>query len=164
MSTPLPGVHIFAVEDTYNFYLSQLRITIERAFGILVHHWAVLRRPLSMSALKVPAILTCLMKLHNFCIDEDSRRTPGTLKIDERQIQRVATRNTSRKNQKAGVPSAVAFDEAGRPVSLVGSGHHFRDEPGGRDKRPPARNDSRTPMRTMIQQVADQDLRRPKIN
>jgi hypothetical protein len=28
-------VYEYSAEDAYNFYLSQLRITIERAFGIL---------------------------------------------------------------------------------------------------------------------------------
>ena len=69
MSTPIPGLHISDAEDAYNFYLSQLRITIERAFGMLVHRWGILRRPLSMSIVKVPALVTCLMRLHNFCID-----------------------------------------------------------------------------------------------
>ena len=71
MATPVPGLRISDVEDAYNFYLSQLRITIERAFGILVHRWGVLRKPLSMSILKVPAIVTCLMRLHSFCIGRD---------------------------------------------------------------------------------------------
>jgi hypothetical protein len=33
MATPLKGF-LGGYEDTYNFYLSQLRITVERAFGI----------------------------------------------------------------------------------------------------------------------------------
>jgi hypothetical protein len=45
MATPLRGVQE-GPEDAYNFYLSQLRITIERAFGVLVHWWAILRAPL----------------------------------------------------------------------------------------------------------------------
>ena len=87
MGTPLPGLNISAAEDAYNFYHSQVRITIERVFGILVHRWPILWRPLSMSILKVPAIVTCLMRLHNFCIDHDSHRTPGATYVDERAIQ-----------------------------------------------------------------------------
>jgi hypothetical protein len=45
MATPLRGVQD-GPEDAYNFYLSQLRITIERAFGVFVHRWAILRAPL----------------------------------------------------------------------------------------------------------------------
>jgi hypothetical protein len=92
MSTPIPGYNISEVEDAYNFYLSQLRITIERVFGILVHRWNIMRRPLTMSALKVPALVTCLMKLHNFCIDHDSRCTPIPIHEDERFVRYVARR------------------------------------------------------------------------
>ena len=44
-ATPIPALSITITEeeDNYNFYLSQVRITIERAFGILVHRWGVLR-------------------------------------------------------------------------------------------------------------------------
>ena len=64
----------------------------------------------------------------------------------------------------------------------MGSGHHFRDEPGGNGRRPsaegggarcrgdasvtggrPVAEGADTPMRAMLQQVADLDLRRPDI-
>ena len=57
-------------EDAYNFYQSQLRITIERAFGMLVHRWAILRGPLVVPVMKVGNLLNCLCILHNYCIDE----------------------------------------------------------------------------------------------
>ena len=163
MATPIPGVHISEIEDAHNFYLSQLRITIERAFGILVHRWGVLRRPLSMSILKVPAIVTCLMRLHNFCIDYDSRRTVRATDRDERNIRNLAAR--VRKDPKTNQsPTAVFLDKNGVPKDLMGSGHHFRDEPGGTGHRPASKKDGRTPMRRMMKQVADLDLRRPNIN
>ena len=157
MSTPIPGLHISDAEDAYNFYLSQLRITIERAFGILVHRWGILRRPLSMSIVKVPALVTCLMRLHNFCIDHDSRRTPSPRQADERAIQRSA-------GQMKGNPSAVTLGQHGAPEDLLGSGHHFRDEPGGRGRRPGVVQRERlTPMREMMKKVADLDLSRPTL-
>ena len=131
MSTPVPGLNVTQVEDAYNFYLSQLRITIERAFGILVHRWGVLRRPLSESILKVPALVICLMRLHNFCIDTESCRTPAPirddLRDDEAHIQRIARRHHA---------PAVSIDKRGIPTDLMGSGHHFQDEPGGTGRRP----------------------------
>ncbi len=45
MATPLKGF-FGGHEDAYNFYLSQLRITIEQAFGVLVHRWAILCAPI----------------------------------------------------------------------------------------------------------------------
>ena len=38
MAVPLKGQQM-GYKDAYNFYLSQLRIMIERAFGVLVHRW-----------------------------------------------------------------------------------------------------------------------------
>ena len=156
MATPVPGVHLSDAQDGYNFYLSQIRITIERAFGILVHRWGILRRPLSMSILKVPALVTCLMKLHNFCIDYDSKRTAGSYRRDEASIRRMARKEKG---------TAVSLDGNGVPIELSGSGHHFRDEPGGtgrRPVRPPSKKD--WPMRKMIKHCIDHDLRRPTIH
>ena len=160
MSTPIPGYNTSEVEDSYNFYLSQLRITIERAFGILVHRWNIMRRPLTMSALKVPALVACLMKLHNFCIDHDSRCTPSPIHEDERFLRYVARRNKAR---------YFELDTTGRPTALIGSRHHFRDAPDGRGRRPLWQPDKEgevtkvTPMHKMIEQLAAGDFRRPPI-
>jgi hypothetical protein len=157
MATPIPGTQITEVEDAYNFYLSQIRITIERAFGILVHRWGILRRPMSMSIRKVPAIVICLMRLHNFCINYgDSRCTPAPRSRDERHIRRRAATQRTSNNERH---SAVSLDSNGIPSALVGSGHHFRDVARGRRPRPT--NNDMTPMRKMIKKVADADLRRP---
>lgn len=171
MSTPVPGFHVTEIEDAYNFYLSQLRITIERAFGILVHRWGILRRPLSMSILKVPAIVTCLMRLHNFCIDYDSRHTSSPLRDDERTIQGAARRchgqrqkQRQRRGQQQPVQSAVMLNDHGAPADLMGSGHHFLDEPGGTGRRPVTSSRDETPMRLMIKKVEELDLRRPTIS
>jgi hypothetical protein len=58
------------VEDAYNFYQSQLRITIECAFGVLVHRCSIFRGPLNVPLFKVVPIVHSLCKLHNFCINE----------------------------------------------------------------------------------------------
>jgi hypothetical protein len=68
MATPLKrflGQH----EDACNFYLSQLRITIEQAFGVLVHQWAILHAPLVCPIAKISLLVLSLIRLHNFCID-----------------------------------------------------------------------------------------------
>ena len=48
MATPFKGSNS-GVKDAYNFYHSQLRINIECAFGMLVHRWGVLRKPLPVN-------------------------------------------------------------------------------------------------------------------
>ena len=60
MTVPLKGSPC-GHEDGYNFYLSQLHITIERAFGVLVHRWLILRAPLVIPLQKVPALVESLL-------------------------------------------------------------------------------------------------------
>jgi hypothetical protein len=59
-------------KDAFNFYHSQLRITVEGAFGMLVHKWGCLRKPLPMNipVSKQTRLVIGLCKLHNFCIDQ----------------------------------------------------------------------------------------------
>jgi hypothetical protein len=74
MATPFKGASE-GPKDAYNFYHSQLRITIECAFGILVHRWGLLRRamPVNISLMKTIALVVALCKLHNFCIDANEK-------------------------------------------------------------------------------------------
>lgn len=55
-------------KDAFNFYHSQLRITIEGAFGMLVHKWGCLRKPLptNIAVSKLCRLVLALCKLHNF--------------------------------------------------------------------------------------------------
>jgi hypothetical protein len=69
MSFPFKGGKT-EIEDSYNFYQSQLRISIEQSFGVLVHRWAILCGPPVVSIAKVSNLVSCLCKLHNFCINE----------------------------------------------------------------------------------------------
>ena len=46
--TPHPGKSLPKDQDSFNFYLSQLRVIIEQSFGILVSTWGILWRPLSV--------------------------------------------------------------------------------------------------------------------
>jgi hypothetical protein len=69
MAVPFKG-NVTRLQDSYNFYQSQLRITIERAFGVLVHRWAILRGPLVVPLSKVPPLVSALCSLHNFLINE----------------------------------------------------------------------------------------------
>ncbi|KAL7482050.1 hypothetical protein ACHAW6_007737 [Cyclotella cf. meneghiniana] len=118
---------ITADEDAYNFYHSQVRITIERAFGIFVHRLGILRRPLSVSMLKVPPLVMALMKLQSFCIDSNHGTTPSTFHLDEHSIHRMASFHGSAETTRNA--TAVHLDSRGIPDELIDSGHHFRDLP-----------------------------------
>ena len=66
--------------DNFNFYLSQLRIRIEMAFGLMTKKWGILQRPLTNSLVSIKHLMCCVARLHNFCIDERLRTssTVGT--------------------------------------------------------------------------------------
>jgi hypothetical protein len=61
MAIPLRGQQS-GWKDGYNFSISQIRITIERAFGVFVHRWSILRAPLTIPILKVPALVETLVR------------------------------------------------------------------------------------------------------
>ena len=66
---PFSGAERYMVDfRTFNFYLSQLRVRIEMAFGRLVTKWRILKRALNYSTQKNIQIIRVCMKLHNFTI------------------------------------------------------------------------------------------------
>ena len=71
---PFPSSTLTEKEDDFNFYSSSSRIHIEQAFGILVAKWRILRDRLDFSLQHCTSIMSVCMKLHNFCIKEDSVR------------------------------------------------------------------------------------------
>jgi len=154
MAIPIPGKNVTSEEDAYNFYLSQLRITIERAFGIMVHRFGILRAPLSMSIKKVPPLVMCLMRLHNYFIDTSGRCTSAGLEDDEAYIQYRAWRADSQ---------AVFLDSNRVPADLLGSGHHRRDWAARRNHHARVVH-ADTPMRRMMEEVARKGLARPALN
>eukprot|EP00978_Attheya_sp_CCMP212_P000318 scaffold644_cov32-Attheya_sp.AAC.2 len=156
MATPILGASP-GVEYAYNFFHSQLRITVERAFGILVHRcWGILRKALSCSASRVGPLVMCLCRLHNFCVNENSSKTsPKPSHRDEAHILR-----TSRKRNMMN--NLVHFDpETGGPRELLGGGHHLRDlSSSGRNSEG---ENEKTPMDDMIDLVRERGLSHPLI-
>ena len=71
MATPYPNISDNCFKDDYNFYHSQLRISIECAFGMLVSRWGILQKPLSSNYTirKIVYLVNCLCRLHNYLID-----------------------------------------------------------------------------------------------
>lgn len=66
-----PFANATGSKDAYNFYHSQLQITVKCAFGMLVQRWSILWSPLSatLGLHKVMALVSCLCRLHNFSIN-----------------------------------------------------------------------------------------------
>lgn len=142
-------------KDGYNFYLSQLRITIERCFGVFVHRWSVLRGPLAVPLKKVGPFVKCLMRLHNYCIDEKELKITSTTTQDAVHLQSVISYSNIISNGGSD-QEAVRLDDHGRPVSLIDQSNHFNDAPSGR--RPKVGNEY-TPMDTMLMMVREQGFK-----
>ena len=76
MMTPFEGINLCNHEpskDSFNFYHSQLRITIERCFGIFVQRFGIFWRPLRYNLKVIMKIIEAACRLHNFCL---KRRIP----------------------------------------------------------------------------------------
>ena len=63
-------------QDAFNFYLSQLRIRIEMAFGLLVKKFSILKKPLPHKLSTSSRIIMCCAQLHNFIINYDGTDIP----------------------------------------------------------------------------------------
>jgi hypothetical protein len=72
MLTPFTGVdRLDPAQDAFNYYLSQLRIRVEMAFGRLVNKFRILHGKIEGSQDRVTAVLTACSRLHNFIIKHD---------------------------------------------------------------------------------------------
>jgi hypothetical protein len=59
-----------SIQDSFNYFLSSLRIMVEQAFGVVVARWGIIWSPLHSSLAKVSKIIVVCCKLHNFIIDQ----------------------------------------------------------------------------------------------
>jgi hypothetical protein len=114
MATPYPAT-TGGSKDAYNYYLSQLRIRVECSFGMLVHRWGILRKPIPccISIKKTTALVMCLCRLHNYCIDQSDITVAINTRVDDLNIA-----------VEGGVPLAGARN---LPQQLIGGGEHFDD-------------------------------------
>ena len=150
MAVPYKGAQV-GPKDAYNFFHSQLRINIECAFGMLVHRWGVLRKPIpvNISIDKTTHLVLALCELHNFCIDERDSSISSPTRSDTANIANesgdmTVSRRTPNRN-------------------LVGGGHHA-DDVGGRLRQHSAPNDIRYLPRNVLLRslIAQGKTSRPK--
>jgi DDE superfamily endonuclease len=66
--TPYTGADRHGVNDIVNFYISQVRIRIEMAFGRLTTKWRILRSPFEIDLCRVGQVMEVCARLHNFII------------------------------------------------------------------------------------------------
>lgn len=162
VSVPLKGI-VSSYDDAYNFYLSQLRITIERTFGVFVHRWAILRKPLTVALPRVAPLIMCLGKLHNFCINQKESQCPASYVKDGQYLARTMSMLKTHFSKRIGVSKddgVVPITSAGLPTSLLRGGHHFNDCPA--NCRRSSSDNGHTPMDEMREQVKKMNLTRPR--
>jgi hypothetical protein len=110
-------------KDAYNFYHSQLRIRIECTFGMLTHRWSILRSaiPINVSIRTTVALVLCLAKLHNYCIDADNTT-----------VVLSSTASDEWQHEMNGAVPMVPTDHSDSnggitPRQLLDGGNHFDD-------------------------------------
>jgi hypothetical protein len=162
MATPYKGVKEGS-KDAYNFFHSNCRITIECAFGMLVHRWGILCKPMStmLPIAKVTALVRTLCILHNFCIDERilfAEKT-GDATTDEANVS--APLDSDRANiTLAGGTAILNGNDLFDPAELLHGGEHFDDV--SRTVRVSRKKTGELlPREIMCLLVEEYDLRRP---
>ena len=126
MTVPLKGSQS-GWRDGYQFHQSQLRITIERALGVLVHRWACLRSPLGIPLTKVAALVMCLCRLHTYCIDSGEGKFAAVDDAHWKNLQGAV--QLCKKEEKTTATVIALSEKSGRPSGLLNHGQHFRDAP-----------------------------------
>jgi DDE superfamily endonuclease len=74
MMIPFPGSNLSVSDpckEWFNFWHSQLRITIERTFGIFIQRWGIFWQPLKYTLPHCVKIVHACCRLHNFCISRN---------------------------------------------------------------------------------------------
>ena len=153
MSVPIKKGKLEPHEDGYNYYLSQLRVTIECSFGVLVNRWSLLRRPLCFKLERIGPLVMCLCRLHNYCIK--CRLRNKVIKIDLKILDEDTT-YTMQQCKKHNV-NPINLDRNGVPLGLVD------DEPAVVDN--PYRNvhTMNIPMNQMVANAKKDGIVRPNI-
>lgn len=80
--TPYKGSSLAQDKDAYNYYHSNARVCVERAFGMLETRWRILGRPIaSRKPERWREIWQACVALHNLCTDKAvGRRTDGRVR------------------------------------------------------------------------------------
>jgi DDE superfamily endonuclease len=74
MRIPFAGTNLSVTNpprEWFNFWHSQIRITIERTFGIFVQRWGIFWQPLKYNLEHCTAIVHASCRLHNFCVNRN---------------------------------------------------------------------------------------------
>jgi DDE superfamily endonuclease len=90
--SPFGGRNIGTWCDSFNYHLSSMRQSIERAFGLLTRRWGIFWRPLQCGYGQWHLIARVCAKLHNICIDSgilDLIGDSAEIFMNEYQVENV---------------------------------------------------------------------------
>ena len=165
MCTPWRGVS-GGPKDAFNFFHSQLRINIECAFGILVHRWGMLRKPIAMniSVKKTTSLVYALCKLHNYCIESGDEQVD---RPSESDILNITTEGGLYLPRMDGSGDAhweydMNVDSRDRLSDLLDGGQHTDDHT--KHSRRRYRFETDLPCKRMLEHVAKNGFRRPELS
>jgi hypothetical protein len=154
MIVPFKGAKNGA-KDAFNYFHSSLRINIECAFGMLVHRFGMLRKPIPMniSVSKTTSLLMCLCKIHNFCINESE----SILKLLAVDVMNIAIEGGIElpNLDDGGDSSGDRIDE------LMDGGDHLEDV--YRPDRRQYEGENSLPVHEMLKMIENGGYRRPEV-
>jgi hypothetical protein len=164
MCTPWRNVSS-SPKDAMNFYHSQLWINIECAFGMLVHRWGMLRKPLpvNVSVGKISSLVLALCKLHNYCIDQSCVDLDCPSAHDVANIAMSGGLHLPRMDKNGD--AYWSYDLSGgldRLDDLLDGGYHMDDHT--RSQRRQYRHETDLPCHELLNYVTLMDYQRPDIS
>ena len=119
----LQNPHTVAERDNYNFFLSQLRIRIEMAIGILVNKWRVFKTPIHFDISKCHKIITSTIRLHNYVINRKIIEKKGHFNPEHEEMEVLQTYNGGTNQPDSGDPdeedeNTIEINQTDRDISL----------------------------------------------
>jgi hypothetical protein len=113
--TPYGGRGFTRTEDTFYFFLSSCRITVEQTFGIIINRFGVLWTALRCSVMKSTLTIIVCCKLHNFIMDSENHQWATKILSDDPD------------NHISGRPVVYLQDELHKDVERVRGRHIDRE-------------------------------------
>ncbi|KAL7526717.1 hypothetical protein ACHAWF_001886 [Thalassiosira exigua] len=165
MATPWRNVSK-GPKDAFNFFHSQLRINIECAFGMLVHRWGVLRKPIAcnITVKRTASLVYALCKLHNYCIAQSDIGIEQPLDKDVLNITTDGGLFLPRIDKSGDAYWQYDMDIVGsrdRLGDLLDGGQHMDDH--SRESRRKYRFDTGLPYKRMLDSFVKKHYHRPEI-
>jgi hypothetical protein len=136
--TPYDRAKPGSAEDTFNFYLSSNRISVECAFGMIDRRWGIFWKPLEGQLNNHKYTIDSALRLHNFIIDFNEANEKGEREYDaaeERRELDILSDQFAQANPDAATMMGPVVDVGGEePQGQPTRGRPIRNEALERDR------------------------------